>query len=199
MKIAFTYNLKTTNNLEDAEFDSPETVNFITRTLKELGHQVEPVEVSGPVSGIVARLEALGPELIFNTAEGRHGKLREGFYPAIFEQLNIPFTGSDAYTCGITLDKYLTKLILEKEGILTPKSLFISSKNLKYLDASRFDLNFPIFLKPNFEGSSKGIHGDNVIHDFATLMERVGQYLRLFPEGLLVEEFIPGKDVTVPF
>ena len=38
--------------------------------------------------------------------------MREAFYPALFEELGIPYTGSDAYTNAITLDKWLTKLMV---------------------------------------------------------------------------------------
>ena len=65
--------------------------------------------MSGPASRVIARLEALGPDLIFNTAEGHKGKTREAFYPALFEELGVPYTGSDAYTLCVTLDKQLTK------------------------------------------------------------------------------------------
>ena len=45
--------------------------------------------------------------------------MREAFYPAMFEELGIPYTGSDAYTNAITLDKWLTKLIVQRAGIDT--------------------------------------------------------------------------------
>lgn len=90
MKLAYTYNLQLTDREEDAAFDRPETVEAIAGALKTLGHQVERVEVSGPASRLVARLEALNPDLIFNTAVGRGGKSREAFYPGLFEQLGMP-------------------------------------------------------------------------------------------------------------
>ena len=45
--------------------------------LRKFGHQVEPIEVSGPASRVVARLEALAPDLVFNTAEGSLGRFRK--------------------------------------------------------------------------------------------------------------------------
>ena len=79
MKIAYTYNLQLTDSEEDAAFDRPETVEAIAGALTALGHQVERVEVSGPASRLVARLEALNPDLIFNTAVGRGGKAARPF------------------------------------------------------------------------------------------------------------------------
>jgi D-alanine-D-alanine ligase len=112
MRIALTHNLKITGSQEEAEFDSPETIDAIAGALERAGHEVERLEVSGPASRVIARLEALGPDLIFNTAEGHKGKTREAFFPSLFEELGIPYTGSDAYTLFVTLDKMLTKKIL---------------------------------------------------------------------------------------
>src|SRR5205823_9931957 len=120
MRIALTHNLRLTDSEDEAEFDSRETIDALTAALERLGHRVERIEVSGPASRTAARLEAYSPELIFNTAEGRRGRFREAFFPALFDELGFPYTGSDAYALAITLDKQLTKLILSKHGIRTP-------------------------------------------------------------------------------
>ena len=107
MKVAFTHNLRLTDvrvTEKEAEFDSPETVNAILSALEAAGHEVEKVEVSGSASNLLERLEAVDPDLIFNTAEGSNGRMREALYPALFEELGIPYTGSDAYTNALTLD-----------------------------------------------------------------------------------------------
>src|SRR5215475_5634754 len=117
MRVAFTHNVQTNTSEEEAEFDTPTTIAALTEALRGLGHDVEPIEVSGPASRVVARLEALNPDLVFNTAEGTRGRFREAFYPALFDRLGMPFTGSDAYTCTLTLDKQLTKLVLSQHGI----------------------------------------------------------------------------------
>src|SRR5512137_2892934 len=112
MRIALTHNLRLSDSEDEAEFDTEETVNALAGAIERLGHRVDRVEVSGPASRTVARLEAFSPDLIFNTAEGRRGRFREAFYPALFEELGIPYTGSGAYGLALTLDKQLTKLIL---------------------------------------------------------------------------------------
>src|SRR5690348_173016 len=121
MKVAFTHNLRVTDVREsekDAEYDSVETVHAIAAALEAAGHEVEKIEVSGPIGNLLERLEAVDPDIIFNTAEGQSGpsspntKMREALYPALFEELAVPYTGSDAYTNAITLDKWLTKLIV---------------------------------------------------------------------------------------
>jgi D-alanine-D-alanine ligase len=195
MKIAFTYNLKVTDAEEEAEFETPEAVQAIFSGLERLGHQVEPVEVSRPVSAIVAQLEALEPDLIFNTAEARLGRLREGFFPALFEQLGFAYTGSDALVCTLTRDKHLTKLMLAGLGIPTPRWAFVN-----VLDGWHdTGLRYPLIVKPNAEGSSMGIGQHSVREDAEALRTGLELALRSYPGGVIVEEYITGRDIMVPF
>lgn len=195
MRIALTYNLRLSEAEAEAEFDTGETVELLAGAIERLGHRVERVEVSGPASRTATRLEAFGPDLIFNTAEGRRGRFREAFFPALFDELGMPYTGSDAWVLAVTLDKQLTKLILQQHGVPTPRWQFVE-------DAGRLvptALRFPVIVKPNFEGSSKGITQDSVVEDAGRLHEHVRAALATYPAGVLVEEFVPGRDVTVPF
>jgi len=195
MRIALTHNLRLSDAEEEAEFDTRETVEALAGSIERLGHRVERIEVSGPASRTVARLEAFGPELIFNTAEGRRGRFREAFFPALFDELAMPYTGSDAWALAVTLDKQLTKLVLAQHGVSTPRWQYLESPERLQLNA----LRFPVMVKPNFEGSSKGITQDSVVEEPARLHQVVAAALSSYPQGVLVEEFIAGRDVTVPF
>src|SRR5215510_1686906 len=196
MRIAFTHNLQMSSSEDEAEFDTPATVASVCDCLRKLGHHVEPIEVSGPASRVVARLEALAPDLVFNTAEGNVGRFREAFYPALFDRLGLPFTGSDAYVCALTLDKRLTKMVAAQYGVTTPKFCFV--EDVTQLPAADH-LRFPLIVKPNFEGSSVGITVDSVVETHEQLTARVLDLVERFPAGVLIEEFIVGRDLTVPF
>lgn len=197
MKIALTHNLKLSSTIEEAEFDTPETIDALENALASRGHEVERVEVSGPASRLVARLEAYTPDLIFNTAEGKRGRTREAFYPALFDELGFPYTGSDAYTLAVTLDKALTKKILAGYGVPSPRGRFVNRQSLG--GGGLDDFVFPVIVKPNFEGSSKGISDRSVAEDPIQLARVLEEVLEIYPAGLIVEQFIGGKDVTVPF
>jgi D-alanine-D-alanine ligase len=200
VKIAFTHNLRLTDSEEEAEFDSVETVDAIANGLRAGGHEVEKIEVTGPASHLAARIESFGPDLIFNTAEGRRGRSREAFYPALFEELGYPYTGSDAYVMTVTLDKWMTKLVLAAQGLDTPRSrLVVPDDMTRDRDLGMIGLSFPVIVKPNYEGSSKGIGDDAVARDARALLDMLPRALRKYPAGVLVEEFVPGSDVTVPF
>ena len=199
MKIAFTHNLRLTDSEEEAEFDSAETVEAIAAALTSAGHEVEKIEVSGPASHLVSRLEASDPDLIFNTAEGRRGRAREAFYPALFEELGFPYTGSDAYVLTLTLDKWLTKLVLATHGVDSPRGRLVTPAELARVVDSGIGLSFPVIVKPNYEGSSKGIGDEAVARDAKALATLLRRSLEAYPAGVLVEEFIPGTDVTIGF
>jgi D-alanine-D-alanine ligase len=195
MKIALTYNLNISNTEEEAEFDSQETIDALTQDIIKLGHTVEHFNVSQPVYLTVAGLEAYQPDLIFNTAEGKRGRCRESFYPALFAELGFPYSGSDAYTLAVTLDKHLTKLLLQQHHIPMPNWQFI--QNIADLDLDK--LRLPLIIKPNFEGSSKGITQESIVETLADAKIKVTEILNHYPTGVLVEEYIRGKDITVPF
>jgi len=193
--IAFTHNLQLTDSEEEAEFDKPETINAIVQALNNLGHSVELVEVSGPASRVVSLLESLSPDLVFNTAEGRTGRFREAFYPGLFEQLGLPFTGSDAYVCTLTMDKRLTKDVVFAAGVPTPRYQYIDSLT----DWKKPELAYPVIVKPNYEGSSMGITQNSIVTNADDLYRMAAQLITRFPAGVLAEEYIDGKDVVVPF
>ncbi|MGH7440959.1 MAG: D-alanine--D-alanine ligase family protein, partial [Polyangiaceae bacterium] len=161
MRIALTHNLRISSSEEEAEFDTRETIGAIAGALERAGHRVEPFDVTGPASLLVTRLEAFAPDIAFNLAEGHRGKTRRAFYPALFEELGIPSTGSDAYTLCVTLDKALTKKQLAGWGVPSPRGRFVTRATLK--NGGLDELPFPVIVKPNFEGSSKGIGQDNVV------------------------------------
>jgi D-alanine-D-alanine ligase len=198
LRIAFSHNLRLTESEDEAEFDTADTVDAIVGALRAGGHEVEKIEVTGPASHLAARLESYGPDLVFNTAEGRRGRTREAFYPALFDELGFPYTGSDAYVMTVTLDKWLTKQVLGAQGIETPRGRLVVADDLRR-QRDLAGLAFPVIVKPNYEGSSKGIGDDAVVRDPRALMEMLPRALRKYPAGVLIEEFIAGSDVTVPF
>jgi D-alanine-D-alanine ligase len=107
----------------------------------------------------------------------------------------MPYTGSGAHTLAVTLDKHLAKLLASAEGVRTPGGCFVRSPH----DFDAQTLRPPLIVKPNFEGSSKGIREASVFEQTAGLKAFLHDQLRDFPDGLLVEEYVRGHDVTVPF
>ncbi len=197
MVIGMTYDLKTDYvfGSEDpldanAEFDHPSTVQVIHDALTSLGHEV--VEI-GNVQQLLAQMDRLSVDLVFNIAEGRQGRNREAQVPMLLELKGIPYVGSDALTQALTLDKAITKKILLAEGIPTPR--FFGVPHLDFKPPP--DLIFPLIVKPRFEGSSKGISERSVVHSVKELKSQVAWAIQTYRQPALVEEFIRGTEFTV--
>jgi D-alanine--D-alanine ligase len=197
MKIALTYNLKDKDDTKPpdyfSEFDSPETINAIVMALQTKGHAVETINVAIPELFSYFRKNPLDVDMVFNIAEGRFGKYRESEIPALLDCLGIPYTGSNTLSLALALNKALTKKILKAEHIPTPAfQVFKTGK-----ETLAPELKFPLIVKPNLEGSAKGINISNVVHSQGSLFEKIHEIIDVYKQEVLVEEFINGKELTV--
>lgn len=195
MRLAYAFNVQRKVEEAEAEFDTPETIDYVAGLLERLGHEVERLDAGLPLTRFVERLASSRPELVFNTAEGRVGRFREAIFPTLYEELDLPYTGSDAWTCALTLDKRLTKIVAAAAGVRTPSAVLVRS----VADLDGVELTPPLIVKPNFEGSSMGIHESAVVESADEARRLAATALERFPDGVLVEEFVTGRDVCVAF
>jgi len=129
---------------------------------------------------------------VFNIAEGFNGRSRESQIPAMLDMLNLPFTGSDALTLGICLDKARTKEILSYYNI--PNAKFSVAEKLNSFSENGF--SYPLIVKPINEGSSKGIFSSSFVNDRKELFSEIERVTTEYNQMALVEEFLPGREFT---
>jgi D-alanine-D-alanine ligase len=172
------------------EYDSVETVDAIAGVLRDAGHDVEKL---GGGRKFLAAMLASPPDLVFNIAEGHGTRSREAHVPSVCEMLDVSFTHSDPLTLAVSLDKAMTKHVVEAQGVATPPSLVARRE----LDVERCGLRFPVIAKPAAEGSSIGIRKHSRVADPATLRNVVRQLLADYRQPVLVEEFCEGPEFTV--
>ncbi|RJP68946.1 MAG: ATP-grasp domain-containing protein [Ignavibacteriales bacterium] len=172
-----------------AEWDTFETIDAVRNALS-LYNNVNLVEAD---ENAFEKLRTLKPDIVFNVAEGRYGISREAQIPAMLDMLRIPYTGSDPLTLATCLDKARTKEILTYHGIRTAKFIRATSKK----DLKDFTLQFPVFIKPIGEGSSKGIFNNSFIQNMKELEEAVETNSKVYNQPSLVEEYLPGQEFTV--
>ncbi|MCL2339678.1 MAG: ATP-grasp domain-containing protein, partial [Actinomycetia bacterium] len=175
-----------------AEYDEPSTIQALQQVLERTGCVVTvlPADRDLPL-----RLLQTPPDLVFNIAEGQNGRSREAQVPALLEYLGIPFSGSDATTLALALDKTLSKHLLTSQGIRTPQSVLIEATNPDW--SALAELTLPVIVKPNSEGSSKGIGETAVVQEPGELQRLLTAHLRRAGQPLLVEEYIAGREFTV--
>jgi D-alanine-D-alanine ligase len=175
----------------DEEFDRPETVAAIQKVLEGEGHEV--FLLGGDLT-VVEKIERWKIDFVFNMAEGFHGRSRESHVPALLEMIGIPYSGSDPLGLALTLDKALAKRIAISLGIATPDYWIVEEKG----GAEEIPDRFPLFVKPLWEGSSKGIRRSSRVANRFELETETARLLENYPEvPILVEEHIPGREVTV--
>lgn len=174
----------------EAEFDDIETIRAIQNVLEASGCVVELFEATEefPVKLIQSR-----PDIVFNIAEGSGGRGREAQVPAILEFLNIPFTGSDSTALSVAMDKALTKRIAASYGVNTPKFRIVKPDT----PFGDIDIPFPAIVKPNSEGSSKGISDVSIAEDATRLKYILTEKISAYKQDMLVEEYVQGREFTV--
>lgn len=195
IKVALVYNLKKAKSKDIpcdyfSEFDSRQTLEAIAQALTLGGHKVFLVEAD---QRLLDWLRANPVDIVFNIAEGFSATARESQVPAILDFLGIPYTGSGVLALALSMDKAMAKQIFMMQGIPTPKYQLFKSES----EPLQQNLHFPLIVKPNCEGSAKGIHASSVVRDYPRLYEEIAAIMRLYRQDVLVEEFIDGVEVTV--
>ncbi|MEH2393474.1 MAG: D-alanine--D-alanine ligase [Nostoc sp.] len=176
---------------EVMEFDDEETIIGLEDALFQLGHQVERVGNGRELALRLAKGDRW--DLVFNIAEGLKGRSREAQVPAVCELFAQPYTFSDPLTCALTLDKALAKRVVRDRGLPTAPFEVLSTT----IEAAAVSLPMPLFLKPVAEGSSKGVTGRSLVKEQEELVNTYQLLRELFQQSVLVETFLPGREVTV--
>ncbi|MBI5236531.1 MAG: ATP-grasp domain-containing protein [Deltaproteobacteria bacterium] len=197
MKIALTYNLKKelpkTEGLPPdfyAECDDIETIENVRDALCARHGDVLMIEAD---EDAFEKLRKARPDMVFNMAEGIWGESRESQLPAIMDMLRIPYTGSSPLTLGLCLNKGRAKQVLAWHGIATPRFVVTDVYTADIAES----LSFPMIVKPLFEGSSKGVKNDSIVHDEEALRDRIERVRGEYSQSALIEEFLPGREFTV--
>lgn len=196
MKVALLYNGRPTEIPENApddafeEYDGPETIASVSTALSQLGIDVHPVLADRQLPW---RLADGRYDFIFNIAEGEGRRYREAAPVGVCELLKIPFTGSDALTLAMTLDKWVARRVVSPDVPVVNAVLVNGVIDREEL----LQLQYPVIVKPNDEGSSKGIHENSIAADVEGAIARCRRLQDSYGCPVLVEEFLCGMEVTV--
>ncbi|MEQ9103188.1 MAG: D-alanine--D-alanine ligase [Rhodothermales bacterium] len=179
-----------------AENEPVETVDAIADALVLLGH--EPVRI-GPAHALLgaSREPGFSMDAAINIAEGAHHRGREGEVPTLLAMLGIPCAGSDALTLSLSLDKAWTKDLVRAAGVATPDWVVYPWEARPGLLEFSALPPFPLFVKPRYEGSAKGLDARSKVHNAAELERQVTHITGAYRQDALVEAFVEGSEFTV--
>jgi D-alanine-D-alanine ligase len=197
MKIGLTYDLreeylKAGLTMEQtAELDKPETIDALAIALEELGFEVERIGNAGNLVQALSNNKKW--DLVFNICEGIYGPGRESLVPCLLDYYRVPFVFSDPAVLAISLHKGFCKRVVRDLGL--PTGWFQTIKSLTEL--MNIPVRFPAFVKPVSEGTGKGISQKSMVTCQQELQSLCAELFTRFNQPLIVEEFLPGKEVTV--
>jgi D-alanine-D-alanine ligase len=170
-------------------------------TLGRLGHRAVPFDVTPGLLDAPGTLEdslrGHAPDIVFNLFEGfANDAGAEVRFVSFLERSGFRFTGNRAAALAACLDKAAVKTALAARGIPVPEGTLVRSA----ADLDRTVRTGAVFIKPRAEDGNVGIDERSYIpagFDDRSFRDRVLEKLALFPQGVIVEEFIHGTEYSV--
>lgn len=167
------------------------TVKAIEKALMANGHKVTRIAATIDLLRDIKAIEGL--DVIFNACTGISNKIEQANVVGMLEMTGIPFVGSSLSTHIFGLHKHISKLLFKNVGIPTANfQVFYTGE-----EAVKLNLEYPLIIKPEHEGSSLGITDDSLVYNELDLKKGIHKVLSVFNQPALVEEFIVGREFTV--
>lgn len=132
--------------------------------------------------------QTLNVDVCFPIAHGVYGE--DGTLQGVLEHLDLPFVGPGVLGSSIGMDKDVTKVILQHNGIkVTPWFTYFKGDNI---DFTKLELmGFPLFVKPANMGSGVGVEKADSIDELKKAIDNAFQY----DIKILIEKGIKGREV----
>ena len=153
--------------------------------LDRIGYRVSRIDVDREIA---AKLRTLKPEVALNVLHGRPGE--DGTLQGMLEVLGIPYSHSGVLASALAMQKDIAKTVLKAADVPVPGG-FVASRG----EAAKGHLLPPPYVvKPVAEGSSVGVF--IVREDQRHPPQELNRSDWAFGERVLVEPFVPGKELT---
>jgi D-alanine-D-alanine ligase len=153
--------------------------------LVRLGYRVTRIDVGRDIATVLGTVK---PDVALNLLHGRPGE--DGTLQGMLEILGIPYSHSGPMASALAMQKDVAKLLLRAADVPVPEGLVASRLEV----AKKHILPPPYVIKPVAEGSSVGVFivGEDHAHPPQELTRPDWAY----GERVIVEKFIPGKELT---
>jgi len=154
--------------------------------LREEGFKVTEIDVQPDIAAVLTELK---PDVVFNALHGRWGE--DGCIQGLLEILKIPYTHSGVLASALAMHKERTKTVFRAHGVPVVSSIVVPRQQA----SESHQMKPPYVVKPVSEGSSVGIfiirEGDN------RPPGALGSDDWKLSDEVMVEEFVPGRELTV--
>lgn len=156
------------------------------KALGEAGYRVTTIDVQRDMGALLTRLYPR-PDCILNALHGRFGE--DGCVQGLLDILGIPYTHSGLLASAVAMNKPMAKRLFEAAGIPVAEHVITTVEAAR----TKEPMQRPYVVKPINEGSSVGIH---IVRDGDNLPPFEGDGWA-YGEEIMVERFIPGRELTV--
>ncbi|GEO81827.1 D-alanine--D-alanine ligase [Pararhodospirillum oryzae] len=159
----------------------------VSQALERAGFAVRPLDVTHDIGALIESLSADRPDVVFNALHGRFGE--DGAIQGLLDLMGLPYTHSGRLASAVAMDKPTAKLVFADAGI--PVASHVIADRASVLAGTAMDR--PYVVKPLNEGSSVGV----------TIVTEATNDLPFtrddwpFGDRVMVERFIPGRELTV--
>lgn len=198
----------------------------VTKAIKELGHNVFSIDPAYGVDGLVigtkiiesedvreysdykkfhtkSILDCINSDLfnnidfVFLVLHGVNGE--DGTVQSVLELRGIKYSHSKVKASSFAIDKNASKVMFSAAGIPTPAWLTLTPKDYEnenlFLAAIK-ELGKKLVVKPNDQGSTIGITivENATVEELKSAVKAAAEFSKI----VLIEEFIEGREITVP-
>lgn len=169
------------------------TGNAIVKALKSKNYNVEGMEFVPET--MVDDIKNSKCDIVFNAVHGKFGE--DGRIAAALEMIDMPYTSCSVLSSAITMDKVATKHLFRSTGISTPRSVVYHRADNENRDLPSEivkEFSLPVVVKAASQGSSIGVE---IVEKKEELKAALANSFK-YDNAVLIEEFIKGRELSVP-
>ncbi|HUP63082.1 MAG TPA: D-alanine--D-alanine ligase [Thermoanaerobaculia bacterium] len=167
----------------------------VVSTLRQLGHEVQPLGVADELTPIRSLIEEWKPDIVFNLLEEFLGRQDFDHHVVSFlELMQVPYTGCHPRGLMLARDKALSKKLLAYHHLTVPK--FAVYPRGRRVQRPR-GLEFPLIVKSQVHEASLGISQASIVDSDEKLRERVAFIHQRNPSDAIAEQYVDGREFYV--
>ncbi len=159
----------------------------VLQALRRAGYDARGIDAGPDLRVTLDALHADRPDVVFNALHGRFGE--DGAIQGVLDWLDIPYTHSGVRASAMAMDKQAARAVFAAAGLPVAEGGPVAIDALAAGDPRPP----PYVVKPVNEGSSVGV---SIIRAGSNQRAAVAAEWRYGPLAL-VEEFVPGRELTV--
>lgn len=171
---------------EGADIYAGDVANYIAK----MGIEVTTIPGN---DRLAESLRRYAPDMALNLVDSVRGQAALGSsIPGVLEVLHIPYTGAGTLGWALGTNKFVMYQLLQASGIPVPTHQLVTNP----ADAIDPELRYPLFPKLNYEHSSIGVDENSLCSNERELKAKLRDMFKKFNQPVLIDEFIPGIEVT---